>query len=448
MKSHAPAGDTRGGQRAASFVPLRVEHRVRQARGRVLARGVFDERRRVRGGRERRSKAVALDASRVPQRRDAGGDDVLRRRAGKPGEVRVAVGRAVAAALCFPHGDAVADSPVHEGSAVFPGANGARHKYVARTDVRSTPRVDVPIASRASEKQSESERRRRSSIINTACTTPHSSIIRTLYAASSHVRHPRTRPRALRVGASKAAAASALKRAARAAVTKPAARRRRRGGVRCSRGARRGRSFRDTPDDVGGPSDADADALEGAALRRGDDARGHRASFRTSAGRRRQRVHGGVRLETAPSGRLRFAQHRAHGAGGLGVVEHERVRHAVCARAALAGTSSPSRSRRPGAGEVTPARAPAARRGGEGPCRGGASGRSVPVHRSRRRAREPRGSNLGVGRAAARTRRTPTPRRGHRGAADIQTRESELDWTGRASGPPRFAARRARSSSP
>ena len=54
---------------------------------------------------------------------------------GKPGEVSaVAVEPREGAALCFPHGDAE-DSPVHEGSAVFPGANGARHKYVARTDV-------------------------------------------------------------------------------------------------------------------------------------------------------------------------------------------------------------------------------------------------------------------------------------------------------------------------
>ena len=54
---------------------------------------------------------------------------------GKPGEVRaVAVEPREGAALCFPHGDAE-DSPVHEGSAVFPGASGARHKYVARTDV-------------------------------------------------------------------------------------------------------------------------------------------------------------------------------------------------------------------------------------------------------------------------------------------------------------------------
>ena len=37
-------------------------------------------------------------------------------------------------ALCFPHGDAE-DSPVHEGSAVRPGAGGAKHKYIIRTDV-------------------------------------------------------------------------------------------------------------------------------------------------------------------------------------------------------------------------------------------------------------------------------------------------------------------------
>ena len=54
---------------------------------------------------------------------------------GTPGEVRaVAVAPREGAALCFPHGDAE-DSPVHEGSAVFPGARGVKHKYIVRTDV-------------------------------------------------------------------------------------------------------------------------------------------------------------------------------------------------------------------------------------------------------------------------------------------------------------------------
>jgi hypothetical protein len=54
---------------------------------------------------------------------------------GRPGEVgAIAVAPKEGAALCFPHGDAE-DSPVHEGSAVFPGARGAKYKYIVRTDV-------------------------------------------------------------------------------------------------------------------------------------------------------------------------------------------------------------------------------------------------------------------------------------------------------------------------
>jgi hypothetical protein len=37
-------------------------------------------------------------------------------------------------ALCFPHGES-SDSPVHEGSGVFPGPDGNKFKYIVRTDV-------------------------------------------------------------------------------------------------------------------------------------------------------------------------------------------------------------------------------------------------------------------------------------------------------------------------
>ena len=66
---------------------------------------------------------------------EGGGTTFYGAAAGKPGEVvAVAVAPREGAALCFPHGDAE-DSPVHEGSAVFPGARGVKHKYIVRTDV-------------------------------------------------------------------------------------------------------------------------------------------------------------------------------------------------------------------------------------------------------------------------------------------------------------------------
>ena len=53
----------------------------------------------------------------------------------RPGEVgSIGVLPIEGAALCFPHGES-SESPVHEGSAVFPGPNGEKHKYIIRTDV-------------------------------------------------------------------------------------------------------------------------------------------------------------------------------------------------------------------------------------------------------------------------------------------------------------------------
>ena len=161
----ARAGGRGWGQRAASFVPPRAEHRVPQARGRVLARGVFDERRRAvvdASEGQKRSRLTLL--AYLSDGFEGGATTFFGAVPGKPGEVRaVAVEPREGAALCFPHGDAE-DSPVHEGARcsrarTAPGTSTSR----APTCSSSWGRGDVPIASRARRSKVEGS----SSIINT-----------------------------------------------------------------------------------------------------------------------------------------------------------------------------------------------------------------------------------------------------------------------------------------